>query len=65
MNSESSKAATGTLTLDTAVRRVQIVDIVKGIAILLMVYGHTEQGGMHRQWWVLGQRPSEPRISRV
>jgi fucose 4-O-acetylase-like acetyltransferase len=52
MNSESSKAATGAVALDTAVRRVQIVDIAKGIAILLMVYGHTEQGGMHRQWWV-------------
>jgi fucose 4-O-acetylase-like acetyltransferase len=34
-----------------AVNRVQTVDIVKGIAILLMVYGHIEQGGMHRHWW--------------
>lgn len=35
----------------SAASRVQVVDIVKGIAILLMVYGHIEQGGMHRHWW--------------
>jgi uncharacterized membrane protein len=29
-----------------AANRVDIVDIAKGIAILLMVFGHTEQGGM-------------------
>jgi|GEM_PF-1050898 len=33
------------------VSRFEIVDAVKGIAIVLMVFGHTEQGCMHRQWW--------------
>src|SRR3984885_2764155 len=32
--------------------RSNIVDIVKGIAILLVVYGHTAQGMTHRGWWV-------------
>ncbi len=31
--------------------RLNTVDIVKGIAIVLMVFGHTEQGAMHRHWW--------------
>lgn len=31
--------------------RSQVVDIVKGIAILLMVFGHTLQGLIHRGWW--------------
>ena len=31
--------------------RLMTVDIVKGIAILLMVFGHTVQGGLHRHWW--------------
>jgi fucose 4-O-acetylase-like acetyltransferase len=31
--------------------RSSIVDIVKGIAITLVVYGHTAQGAMHRGWW--------------
>jgi fucose 4-O-acetylase-like acetyltransferase len=31
--------------------RVGSIDIAKGIAILLMVFGHTEQGAMHRHWW--------------
>lgn len=48
---EVKKAANSTAT-SAAASRVQIVDIVKGIAILLMVFGHTEQGGMHRNWWV-------------
>ena len=30
--------------------RSQVVDIVKGIAILLMVFGHVLQGLMHRGW---------------
>jgi fucose 4-O-acetylase-like acetyltransferase len=29
-----------------------VVDIVKGIAIILVVYGHTAQGMVHRGWWV-------------
>lgn len=32
--------------------RSAIVDIVKGIAITLVVYGHTAQGMIHRNWWV-------------
>jgi fucose 4-O-acetylase-like acetyltransferase len=31
--------------------RSNLVDIVKGIAILLVVYGHTAQGMVHRGWW--------------
>jgi fucose 4-O-acetylase-like acetyltransferase len=31
--------------------RSNIVDIVKGIAITLVVYGHTAQGMIHRKWW--------------
>jgi fucose 4-O-acetylase-like acetyltransferase len=31
--------------------RSNIVDIVKGIAIVLVVYGHTAQGMIHRGWW--------------
>ncbi len=31
--------------------RSTLVDIVKGFAILLVVYGHTEQGLFHRNWW--------------
>jgi fucose 4-O-acetylase-like acetyltransferase len=32
-------------------RRIDSVDIVKGIAIILMVFGHTEQGAHHRGLW--------------
>jgi fucose 4-O-acetylase-like acetyltransferase len=32
--------------------RSNIVDIVKGVAIILVVYGHTAQGMVHRGWWV-------------
>jgi fucose 4-O-acetylase-like acetyltransferase len=32
--------------------RSNIVDIVKGIAIILVAYGHTAQGMTHRGWWV-------------
>ena len=31
--------------------RATSVDVVKGLAILLMVFGHTEQGAMHRHLW--------------
>lgn len=31
--------------------RSNMVDIVKGIAIILVVYGHTAQGMVHRGWW--------------
>ncbi len=31
--------------------RINSVDTVKGIAIVLMVFGHTVQGALHRQLW--------------
>ena len=36
----------------TSGARSKMVDIVKGIAIILVVYGHTAQGMTHRGWWV-------------
>jgi fucose 4-O-acetylase-like acetyltransferase len=36
----------------TSGTRSNIVDIVKGIAIILVAYGHTAQGMIHRGWWV-------------
>jgi fucose 4-O-acetylase-like acetyltransferase len=33
-------------------QRIDSIDIVKGIAIILMVFGHTEQGARHRGLWV-------------
>jgi len=35
----------------TSGTRSNIVDIVKGIAIILVAYGHTAQGMIHRGWW--------------
>jgi fucose 4-O-acetylase-like acetyltransferase len=35
----------------TSGTRSNIVDIVKGIAIILVVYGHVAQGMGHRGWW--------------
>ncbi|MBB5343473.1 acyltransferase family protein [Tunturibacter empetritectus] len=35
----------------TSGRRSNLVDRVKGIAIILVVYGHTAQGVVHRGWW--------------
>jgi len=32
-------------------RRIQSVETVKGVAIVLMVYGHVAQGVFHRGWW--------------
>jgi fucose 4-O-acetylase-like acetyltransferase len=31
--------------------RSNVVDIVKGIAVILVAYGHTAQGMVHRGWW--------------
>jgi fucose 4-O-acetylase-like acetyltransferase len=31
--------------------RIRAVEAVKGIAIVLMVYGHVAQGAHHRGWW--------------
>jgi fucose 4-O-acetylase-like acetyltransferase len=33
------------------VKRSNLVDIVKGIAIILVTMGHTAQGMVHRGWW--------------
>lgn len=33
--------------------RSNMVDIVKGLAIILVVYGHTAQGMVHRGWWAV------------
>jgi fucose 4-O-acetylase-like acetyltransferase len=35
----------------TSGTRSNVVDIVKGIAIILVVYVHTAQGMIHRGWW--------------
>jgi fucose 4-O-acetylase-like acetyltransferase len=35
----------------TSVKRSNLVDIVKGIAIILVTIGHTAQGMVHRGWW--------------
>jgi fucose 4-O-acetylase-like acetyltransferase len=35
----------------TSGTRSNVVDIVKGIAIILVAYGHTAQGMIHRGWW--------------
>jgi fucose 4-O-acetylase-like acetyltransferase len=32
-------------------KRSNLVDLVKGLAIILVVYGHTAQGVVHRGWW--------------
>ncbi len=34
-----------------AARRIEVVDAVKGLAIVLVVYGHVAQGVHHRGWW--------------
>ena len=33
--------------------RSKLVDIVKGVAIILVAYGHTAQGVVHRGWWTV------------
>ncbi|MEI9981206.1 MAG: acyltransferase family protein [Edaphobacter sp.] len=35
----------------TSGTRSNLVDIVKGIAIILVTLGHTAQGMVHREWW--------------
>ncbi len=35
----------------TSGTRSRLVDIVKGMAIILVAYGHTAQGVVHRGWW--------------
>lgn len=43
--------ASETLEPITSGTRSNAVDIVKGIAIILVTYGHTAQGLVHRGWW--------------
>jgi fucose 4-O-acetylase-like acetyltransferase len=52
-----AELAPDTLEPITSGVRSNIVDIAKGIAIILVVYGHTAQGMTHRGWWV-GPRAS-------
>lgn len=47
----TESAIAADLSVRVARARMRTVDIVKGIAIVLMVAGHTEQGAMHRHWW--------------
>ena len=35
----------------TSGKRSDLVDLVKGLAIILVVYSHTAQGTAHRGWW--------------
>jgi fucose 4-O-acetylase-like acetyltransferase len=35
----------------SSIGRVKLVDAVKGMAIVLVVYGHVAQGANHRGWW--------------
>src|ERR1700761_1274280 len=48
---ERGQAAVETLEPITSGKRSDLVDIVKGLAIILVVYGHTAQGAAHRGWW--------------
>jgi fucose 4-O-acetylase-like acetyltransferase len=48
---ERGQAAAATLEPITSGKRSDLVDLVKGLAIILVVYGHTAQGTAHRGWW--------------
>jgi fucose 4-O-acetylase-like acetyltransferase len=48
---EQGQTAAATLEPITSGKRSNIVDLVKGLAIILVVYGHTAQGTVHRGWW--------------
>ena len=48
---EQEQTAAATLEPITSGKRSNIVDLVKGLAIILVVYGHTAQGVEHRGWW--------------
>jgi fucose 4-O-acetylase-like acetyltransferase len=49
MNTQTQRP--DTLEPITSGTRSNIVDIVKGIAIILVAFGHTGQGLIHRGWW--------------
>src|SRR5271170_1098027 len=48
---EQGQTAVATLEPITSGKRSNLVDLVKGLAIILVVYGHTAQGVEHRGWW--------------
>jgi fucose 4-O-acetylase-like acetyltransferase len=48
---ELRQAAAATAEPITSGKRSNLVDLVKGLAIVLVVYGHTAQGTAHRGWW--------------
>jgi hypothetical protein len=48
---EQPRLTTEKLEPITSGTRSNLVDIVKGIAIILVAYGHTAQGAVHRGWW--------------
>jgi fucose 4-O-acetylase-like acetyltransferase len=45
------KQSAETLEPITSRKRSNLADLVKGLAIILVVFGHTEQGVLHRGWW--------------
>jgi fucose 4-O-acetylase-like acetyltransferase len=49
---ELRQAVAATAEPITSGKRSNIVDLVKGLAIILVVYGHTAQGVEHRGWWI-------------
>ena len=51
VNQTKSSRVPGSVIQSSAGGRLSSVDVVRGIAIILMVFGHTEQGGNHRHWW--------------
>jgi fucose 4-O-acetylase-like acetyltransferase len=48
---ELRQAVAATAEPITSGKRSNLVDLVKGLAIILVVYGHTAQGTAHRRWW--------------
>jgi fucose 4-O-acetylase-like acetyltransferase len=48
---ERGQAAVETAEPITSGKRSDLVDLVKGLAIILVAYGHTAQGVAHRGWW--------------
>jgi fucose 4-O-acetylase-like acetyltransferase len=48
---EQGQTAAAILEPITSGKRSNLVDLVKGIAIILVAYGHTAQGVEHRGWW--------------
>ena len=51
-NQESANLESANQEPITSGTRSELVDIVKGMAIILVAYGHTAQGVVHRGWWI-------------